>query len=97
MKVTQIMLLLVIMFPLFSSLLLADDKADWVHVGSMAGKLLGPPRDEKFVSAWLINLAKSIETWLCDLKLYARSCLRRDKKEWDCPRILQPGKRLFKN
>ena len=47
MKVTQIILLLVIMFPLFSSLLLADDKTDWVHVGSMAGKLLGPPRDGK--------------------------------------------------
>jgi hypothetical protein len=47
MKLGRLILLIVMMFPLFSSLLLADDKADWVHVGSMAGKLLGPPKDGK--------------------------------------------------
>jgi len=47
MKLGRLFLLLVMMFPIFSSLLLADDKADWVHVGSLAGKLLGPPRDGK--------------------------------------------------
>ena len=47
MKLGRLILLLLMMFSIFSSLLLADDKADWVHVGSLAGKLLGPPRDGK--------------------------------------------------
>jgi len=47
MKIIRLILLLVMIFPIFSNLLLADDKADWVHVGSLAGKLLGPPRDGK--------------------------------------------------
>jgi len=47
MKLGRLILLLVMMFSIFSSLLLADDKADWVHIGSLAGKLLGPPRDGK--------------------------------------------------
>ena len=47
MKLGRLILFLVMMFSMFSSLLLADDKADWVHVGSLAGKLLGPPRDGK--------------------------------------------------
>lgn len=47
MKLGRLILLLLMMFSIFSSLLLADDKADWVHIGSLAGKLLGPPRDGK--------------------------------------------------
>lgn len=47
MKLGRLILLSVMILPLFPSLLLADDKADWVHVGSLAGKLLGPPRDGK--------------------------------------------------
>ena len=39
--------LFVICPTLFSGFLLADDKADWVHVGSLAGKLLGSPQDGK--------------------------------------------------
>jgi len=42
-----LILLFVMVSTIFSSFLLADDKADWVHVGSLAGKLLGSPRDGK--------------------------------------------------
>ena len=52
---------------------------------------------ERFVSAWPINLGRSIETWRYVQKPCARSCLKSDKKEWGYPRILLPGKRLFKN
>ncbi len=31
----------------FPDLLSADVKADWIHIGSLAGKLLGPPREGK--------------------------------------------------